>query len=53
MLKNQKGESSSFKSLFINDPDTAKNDTESLLSYRKHLNDRDVVNKMLSKNVTR
>ncbi len=50
--KNQKGGSSSFKSLFINDPDTAKNDVESFLNYKNHLNDKELVIKMLSKKVT-
>lgn len=50
--KNQKGGSSSFKSLFINDPDTAKNDTESVSYFKKHLSDRELVDKMLSKKIT-
>ena len=44
--------SSSFKSLFINGPDTAKGDASTLSKYSGRLNDRELVNKMLTKHVT-
>jgi heat shock protein HtpX len=52
MRKGRSSGSSSFKSLFINDPDTAKGDASTLSKYSGRLNDRELVNKMLTKHVT-
>ena len=52
MRKGRSSGSSSFKSLFINDPDTAKSDASTLSKYSGHLNDRDLVNKILTKPIT-
>ncbi len=43
---------SSFKTLFIADPDTAKSDVETISGYGKHLSDQELVNQMLSRRVT-
>lgn len=43
---------SSFKTLFINDPDTAKGDAKMLSRYRDRLTDRELVGKLLSKKIT-
>jgi heat shock protein HtpX len=42
----------SFKTLFINDPDTSKSDASLLLKPGRHLSDQELVNRMLSKKVT-
>ncbi|MFQ6135339.1 MAG: M48 family metalloprotease, partial [Nitrososphaerales archaeon] len=44
--------SSSFKTLFINDPDTAKGDAATISKYGARLSDRALVDKLLSKKVT-
>lgn len=43
---------SSFKTLFIADPDTAKSDVETISGYSKRLSNQELVNQMLSRKVT-
>jgi len=43
---------SNFKTLFINDPDTAKTDSEAISIFQKKSSDRGLVDKILSKKVT-
>ncbi len=43
---------SSFKSLFIADPDTAKSDAGTVSRYGKRFNDQELVNQMISRKIT-
>ncbi len=43
---------SSFKTLFIADPDTVKSDVETISGYSKRLSNQELVNQMLSRRVT-
>ncbi len=52
MRKGRSGGSSSFKSLFINDPDTAKGDAATISKYGGRLSDRALVDKLISKKLT-
>ena len=52
MRMGRKSGSSSFKTLFINDPDTAKHDSKVISKYGRRLSDSALVDKLLAKKVT-